>query len=225
MNYDETNFTNDPSKSIIICRRGRKRVETVRESSKQAFSVMWCGSASGELLPPMVVYKAKNVYEGWEENGPEGAVYDCTESGWFDSNSFKVWFTHLFLPSVADRRGPILLFGDNLTSHFSWELVMLARKHQVYFVMLIANGTNWLQVLDVAVFAPMKRSWRLILTKWRNASRRVGDIPKEVFPSLLNELNVEIRQDQKVEEALRNGFRACRGSYGHILFSPFRSED
>ena len=68
---------------------------------------------------------------------------------------FKIWFTHLFLSSIKDRTGPVLLFGDNLSSHFSWELVELARKHQVYFVMIIANATNWLQVLDVSVFAPM----------------------------------------------------------------------
>ena len=56
---------NDPGKSMVIVRRGRKRVEKVREVSKQAFSVMWCGFASGVRLPPMVVYKAKKVYEGW----------------------------------------------------------------------------------------------------------------------------------------------------------------
>ena len=33
-NYDETNFTNDPGKSWVIVRRGRKRVEKVREASK-----------------------------------------------------------------------------------------------------------------------------------------------------------------------------------------------
>ena len=78
-NYDETNFTNDPGKSWVIVRRGKKRVEKVREASKQAFSVMWCGSASGKLLPPMVVYKAKTVYEGSVRNGPAGAVYDSTD--------------------------------------------------------------------------------------------------------------------------------------------------
>ena len=80
-NYDETNFTNDPGKMMVFVRRGRRRVENVRDTSKQAFSVMWCGSAAGELLPPMIVYKAKHVYEGWTQNGPAGAKYDSTESG------------------------------------------------------------------------------------------------------------------------------------------------
>ena len=61
-NYDETNFTNNPGKTPVLVRRGRIRVENCQEVSKQSLSVMWCGSASGELLPSMVVYKG-NEYE------------------------------------------------------------------------------------------------------------------------------------------------------------------
>ena len=64
-NYNEWNFTNDPGKTPVIIRRGQKRVENCQEVSKQSFSVMWCGSASGKLLLPMVIYKAMNCYEGW----------------------------------------------------------------------------------------------------------------------------------------------------------------
>ena len=205
-NYDETNFTNDPGKSLVFCRRGRKRVENVRDSSKQAFSVMWCGNATGELLPPMVVYKAKNVYEGWTWNGPKDAVYASTESGWFDSETFKTWFVQCFLPAVESKEGPIVLLGDNLGSHFSAELVALAKQKNVHFVMLIANATNWLQVLDVSVFAPMKRAWRTILSNWRTEMRRTGDIPKTVFPSLLARLDSKIRET--VSKNLISGFRS-----------------
>ena len=43
-----------------IVRRDRKRVDNCQEISKESFSVMWCGSALGKLLPPMVFYKAMN---------------------------------------------------------------------------------------------------------------------------------------------------------------------
>lgn len=92
------------------------------------------------------------------------AVYDCTKSGWFDSASFKIWFLEVLLPSTRCKRGPVVIFGDNLSSHF------------IYFVMLLANATNWLQVLDVAVFGPMKRSWRTVLLEWRMTTRRHGEI-------------------------------------------------
>ena len=33
---------------------------------------MFCGDATGSFLPPMVVYKAKNIYENWKKDGPKG---------------------------------------------------------------------------------------------------------------------------------------------------------
>ena len=61
-NYDETNFTDDPGVSKIVCRGGSGRVEKKVQHSKSSVSVMFCGSASGTFVPPMVVYRAKNVY-------------------------------------------------------------------------------------------------------------------------------------------------------------------
>ena len=61
-NYDETNFTDDPGVSKIVCRRGSGRVEKKVQHSKSSVSVMFCGSARGTFVPPMVVYRAKNVY-------------------------------------------------------------------------------------------------------------------------------------------------------------------
>ena len=82
-NHDKTNFTNDPRKTPVIVRRVRKRVENCQEVSMRSFSIMWCGSASGELLPPMVVCKTMNCYEGWVQGGPKNAIYDSANSGWF----------------------------------------------------------------------------------------------------------------------------------------------
>ena len=66
-NYDETNFVNDTGKSWVVVRRGRRRVEKASNDSKQSFSLMCCGSATGEMMPPMVVYgKVKNLYENWK---------------------------------------------------------------------------------------------------------------------------------------------------------------
>lgn len=60
-NYDETNVTDDPGARKVIVPRNSKRVERVQNHSRTAISIMVCGSASGVLLPPMVVYKANNI--------------------------------------------------------------------------------------------------------------------------------------------------------------------
>ena len=93
-NHDETNFTDDPGSKTVICRRGRRRVERKSNHSKSAVSVMFCGNAAGELIPPMVVYKAENCYLGWTEGGPNNTIYANTKSGWFDSAMNKNKWAH-----------------------------------------------------------------------------------------------------------------------------------
>ena len=56
---------------------------------------MYCGNATGDYLPPMVVYKSANVYGQWTMGAPEGTEFDCTESGWFDGKAFEHWFFHV----------------------------------------------------------------------------------------------------------------------------------
>ena len=100
-------------------------------------------------------------------------------SGWFDSFTFKRWFFDLFLLSVVDKDGPIFLFGDNLGSHLNADLVKLAKENSIHFVMLPANATNWIQVLDMSVFGPMKLHGTKFWEKWWQETQQTGDIPKK----------------------------------------------
>ena len=92
-------------------------------TSKQSFSVMFCGSAGGEMMPPMVVYKAQNNYPAWEERGPKKAVYSCSKSGWFDGYNFEKWFFDVALPNLRKKDGKKVLIGDNLSSHISYAVI------------------------------------------------------------------------------------------------------
>jgi len=66
-NYDETNMSDNPGSQKALFKRGVKYAEQIREHSKSAISIMFCGNAAGELLPPYVVYKA-GVYIFFTKN-------------------------------------------------------------------------------------------------------------------------------------------------------------
>ena len=148
---------------------------------------MWCGSADGTMLPPMVVYKAQNLYEGWCEGGPVGAVYDNSESGWFDCRTFQVWFYKIFLPHVETLEGVKVITGDNLASHFNPTVVQECLDKNIKFVMLHPNSTDKMQVLDVTVFRPMKGDWRRFeRVSTRNQEKgcnRQGILPTALEPA------------------------------------------
>lgn len=104
-NLDETNLTDDPGNRRVICRRGTKYPEKVCNFSKSSTSVMMCGNAAGELLPPFVVYKATQLWNTWMEGGPKHCRYQSTKSGWFDGVAFNEWFESLMLPRLKKLTG------------------------------------------------------------------------------------------------------------------------
>ena len=128
LNYDETNLRDDPGSKKCLFKKGTKYCERVRNSSKQSISIMVCGSATGELLPVMVIYKAGNVYTSWCERGPKGTVYSCSKSGWFDGFQFEKWFFEVALPKLKRKVGKTVLIGDNLSSHISPAVIESCRK-------------------------------------------------------------------------------------------------
>jgi hypothetical protein len=185
VNFDETNFRDETSIRKCICKKGTKYVETVRNTSKQAISVMFAGTADGEMFPPMIVYKAQNIYTSWTERGPKGALYSCSKSGWFDGCQFEKFFFELLLPKLKRRTGKKLLIGDNLASHFSPDVINACRENNIAFVCLPANSTDKLQPLDVGIFAPLKNAWRKVLEDYKRKNPKEAGISKSEFPALL----------------------------------------
>ena len=204
-NYDETNVTDDPGSIEVIVSRGRRRVERTVEHSNDSTSIMFCGNANGEYLPPMLVYKCQsgNVYEGWIEGGPQGAEYASTKSGWFDMDCFKQWFFDIFMPAASKLDGTVAIIGDNLPSHFSKEVIEATLEHDIKFITMPPNSTHLCQPLDVAVFRTLKQHWRKILDTWRLESRRRGAIPKPQIPKLISQLCSHLTHIH-----LESGFRA-----------------
>ena len=110
---------------------------------------MFCEKATGKLLPPMVVYKAKLIYDGWVNGGPKGLVFDCTDSGCFDGHTFKKWFMKVFVHNL--KGGLFTTIGDNLRFHFSDEVINICLERNICFIMLVPNSMHPCQPLDLAV--------------------------------------------------------------------------
>ena len=206
-NYDETNLSDNPGVKKCVFKRATKHPERIKDSTKTAISVMYCGSASGEMSPPYVVYKAENLWSTWTEDGPEGARYNRSKSGWFDSCTFADWYINHFTPHIRRMEGKKILIGDNLSSHFSQEVLKSAEENNVSFVCLPANSTHLLQPLDVAFYGPLKRNWRKILDEYKASGRKTGStLSKDRFPTLLRKLQDKVGL---ISENLISGFEKC----------------
>ena len=194
-NYNETNITDDPGAKLVITRQGRNRVEIIMHHSKSSISVMFAGRVDGHYLPPMVVYKAENIYKEWCHAGPIDTVYSCTKRRWFDTEQFKMWFFKQFVLSTSDLVGPIVLIGDNLGSHFSKKVLQYCDENEIRFLCLPPNSTHLCQPLDMAVFRQTKPEWPDILDSWRKESQCAENLRKTIFPSLLYKLFCRLKPE------------------------------
>ena len=199
------NLGDDPGVKKAIFQLGVKYTEQVRDSKKTSVSIMFCGSAAGQILPPYVVYRGANVYEEWCTGGPKGTVYTATQSGWFDSFSFLDWFKKSFLPSIRRLQGKKILIGDNLSTHISVDVINLCRENDIEFVCFPPNATDKMQPLDVGFFGPMKQAWRNQLTQFKIKNPSENPLDKCVFLSLLKELC----EHMKPEKNLPSAFKKC----------------
>ena len=189
-NCDETAFCTSPVANKILARRGSRAVHEIGGGSgHQYITVHCCGSASGERLPPFILYKGKNIYKRWIEGGPAGTLYGANESGWMDSEQYLSWFTKLFLPAISSltETGPVILIQDGHHSHISLELIATARDNKVILLCLPPNCTHLLQPFDVGVSAPLKKAWKTIMKEFKLQTRG-STVSKQEFPTLISKL-------------------------------------
>nr|XP_023024930.1 uncharacterized protein LOC111513006 [Leptinotarsa decemlineata] len=208
-NYDETNLTDDPGVSKVICKKGSKYVERIMNSSKSSTSLMLCGNATGELMPMYVVYKADHLWTTWTEGGPKSCRYNRYKSGWFDAGIFEDWFFSTVLPRLKKQDGYKVLIGDNLSSHINVEVIKAFEENQIRFVCLPLHSTHLTQPLDVAYFHPMKIAWRQIIRNWKQTSegQKFGTVQKDHFAKLLQQLQADVLEAKGVN--LISGFKKC----------------
>lgn len=214
LNYDETNFSDDPGSAKCIFRRGTKYPERIMNSTKGCISVMFSATANGSVMPPYVVYKAESLWCQWVEGGPENARFNRTKSGWFDSTTFLDWFNTIIVPWARKLEGPKVVIGDNLSSHINTEVIELCEKHNIRFVLLPPNSTHLTQPLDVAFFGPLKKVWRKILTTYKVENPKQAGLNKSHFPPLLAKVMDDV--NMKMKENVVSGFRAT----GIVPFNP-----
>ncbi|XP_060860227.1 uncharacterized protein LOC132937424 [Metopolophium dirhodum] len=130
-NYDETNLTDNPGQKKVLVKRGSKYPERICNTSKVSISLMICGNAVVDILPPYVVYKAKGLWENWTEHGPKGCRYNATTSGWFDANIFTDWFNITLLRHLKKKTGKKVVIGDNLSSHLTPEVNEKCKENDI----------------------------------------------------------------------------------------------
>lgn len=105
-NADESAFGMDPTSVRGLGRRGELLHMVTGGSGREFTTVLACVSASGQTLPPLIVYTGKAVQPRWvAENPYPGIKYAANDKGWMTEATFFMWMRDMFIPHVNETRG------------------------------------------------------------------------------------------------------------------------
>ncbi|CAF4693727.1 unnamed protein product, partial [Rotaria sp. Silwood2] len=81
-NADETGFADAIGCSKVLVHRGTSNAYRIQGETggKSFISVMICASATGDILPPYIIYRSKRLCQEWRIGGPPDAGYANTEN-------------------------------------------------------------------------------------------------------------------------------------------------
>jgi len=85
---DETGVLLDHRSPCVLARKGQKKVRYCSTRNKSQITVVGCINATGQALPPFVVFDAKNLNIQWTTGEVPGTTYGLSESGWMDNIIF-----------------------------------------------------------------------------------------------------------------------------------------
>ena len=138
----------------VIAARGTKKVRQCTSVTKSQITILACASASGQTIPPLVVFTGKQFNSVLTKGEVPTTSYGMSSSSWMDQELFADWFLYHFLEHAVTSR-PLMLLLDGHSSHYTLELVKLAAEHHVLIFCLPPHTTADSQPLDTSCFKPL----------------------------------------------------------------------
>ena len=83
-------------------------------------------------------------------------------SGGMNAENFVKWMEHLISHAKPSADDPLLLILDNHIKHMLIEAIQLAKNNQIIMTIFPPPTTNMLQLLDVAVYGPLKSHYHAV---------------------------------------------------------------
>jgi len=192
----------------VLIETGTKNAYNIVDNNeKESISVLM-GNATGQLAPPLIILSYKRIPSYINTKLPQGWAIGRSESGWMTGEIFFEYIANTFHNWIIKNNipRPILLFLDGHTSHLTMPLsdFCSANGIEVIYIALKPNSTHILQPMDVALFGPLKCSWKKKVNEYRNQYEQLSVRKKDFAFLLKNTL-----ETLNLCKILKNGFRAC----------------
>ena len=197
-NADETNCTTVQKPRKIIAATGVKQVGAVVSAERGQLVTLCCAvSATGNMIPPMLIFPRVHCKEHFVKGAPTGSIVRAHQNGWMTSENFFSWIKHFVLHVRPSNKDKVLLLLDNHHSHVTLETIDYAKEHGIVLLSFPPHCSHKLQPLDRAVYGPFQRYYNSAYDCWMKENRgktmAIYDIPDMVgraFPRAFTPVNI-----------------------------------
>ncbi|XP_044015473.1 uncharacterized protein LOC122857394 isoform X2 [Aphidius gifuensis] len=143
-----------------------------------------CGNASGQVLPPLVMFPYKRLPKAISSSIPNGWGVDNSDDGLITSKTFYNYIEKIFYPWLVlnNIEFPVILFVDGQSANLTYSLSQLCREKRIELVALYQNQ---------------------VVFQWR-MENNANKLKREHFCKLLEKTLLQL--DMKI--ILQDGFRS-----------------
>lgn len=222
--YDELDIPNHPERvynvdekgcrltihhqQTVLAEKGNRRVHMIAQEHAENVTITACVNASGNAIPPMIIFKGKRLKEEFKDNLPPGALVKMAPKGSMTTSLFIDFIEHL---GKYKSPGKCLLIFDGASCHLDFDIVDAAEKNDIILYCLPSNTTHELQPLDKSVNKSFENYWDQEVMKFM-----YHNPTKKLNKTRFNPIFTKVWAKSLTPENIINGFRAT----GLFPFDP-----
>jgi len=162
----------------------------VQDGNREWIALLACVCASGEALPPALIYQGvSGIQSAWVEAvevQKHEVFFSNSATGWTNNDIGLSWLRNVFQRCSKDSAGRDfrLLIVDGHGSHLTIELIEFCDAHRILLSVFPPHATHSLQPLDVVVFAPIAKHYSSELDRHLQQSLGLTRVTKRDFFSI-----------------------------------------
>ena len=99
-NVDKSGISMDLRQVKAIVSKGEKNSDSTSKGDRDHMMVNCCVIASGQAVPPWVIFSKFFPSGHYSKRGPEPCLYAKSSKGSIDEDRFYCWFSEWFVPKT-----------------------------------------------------------------------------------------------------------------------------
>ncbi|GES91790.1 pogo transposable element with KRAB domain [Rhizophagus clarus] len=164
-NMDETPMAFNLPSNNTIEQSGTKTVSILSTGHERSnFTVVLACMADGTKLPPVIIFKLKNIPR---EVFPDGVIIRTNPEGWMNENEMTWWIENVWTRRASRNNNPrSLLVLDSFSAHKTDVVKQRFREKKTDLAVIPGGLTSRLQPLDVSLNRSFKAKVRNLYNNW-----------------------------------------------------------